>query len=91
VDTDIPAFASSSYYLDDSTPSEAQCTGDTQSFGASGPWINRAIPNTDPRSSPFNRLAATRTIYFEAPGKADGPARSAQAASAFQVSASSFP
>jgi hypothetical protein len=91
VDTDIPAFASTSYYLDDSTPPEAQCTGDLQAIGASGPWINGAIPNTDPRSSPSNRLLATRTIYFEPPGKADGPARSAQAASAFQVSASSFP
>ncbi len=91
LDTDIPSFASTSYYLDDSTPSETQCTGDSQSIGASGPWVNQAIPNTDPRNSPFSRLTATRTIYFEPPGKADGPARSAQAASPFQVSATTFP
>jgi hypothetical protein len=91
VQTDIPGFTSSSYYLDDSTPSEAQCTGDAQSLGASGPWINSTIPNTDPRTTPFNSLLSTRTIYFEAPGKANGAARSAQAASPFAVSASSFP
>jgi hypothetical protein len=89
--TDIPSFTSTSYYLDDSTPSETQCTGDAQSIGASGPWINATIPNTDPRTTPFNSLLSTRTIYFEAPGKANGPARSQQATSPFDVVASSFP
>ncbi len=94
VDTDIPSFSSTSYYLDDSTPGggvETQCTGDAQAFGASGPWTGGTLPNTDPTSTPFNRLTSTRTIYFEAPGKADGAARSAQAASPFQVSATSLP
>jgi hypothetical protein len=92
--TDIPSFTSTSHYLDDSTPgtgAETQCTGDSQAFGESGPWINSNLPNTDPRNSPFNSLASTRTIYFEAPGKADGAARAAQAGSTFQIDVSNLP
>ena len=93
LDTDIAGLATTSYYLDDSTPAatgpETQCTGDNQAIGASGPWSSSAtIPNTDPRSTPSNKLNSFRTIYFEAPGKTNGPARSAQAGSAFQFSAS---
>ena len=54
--TDIPNLPSSSYYLDDSTPgggAETQCTGDAASYGASGPWVNANLPNTDPRTAPF--------------------------------------
>jgi hypothetical protein len=92
--TDIPSFTSTSHYLDDSTPgsgAETQCTGDAQAFGESGPWLNSNLPNTDPRNSPFNSLRSTRTIYFEVPGKANGAARSAQAASPFQFTVTSFP
>ena len=64
---------------------ETQCTGDAQAFGESGPWLNSDLPNTDPRTTPFNSLASTRTIYFEAPGKANGAARAAQAGSPFQI------
>ena len=94
VDSDIPGLAVGTYYLDDSTPGggvETQCTGDAQAFGNSGPDLLGNLPNTDPRSSPSNRMNSTRTIYFEAPGQANGAARAAQAASAFQFSVSSFP
>jgi hypothetical protein len=89
--TDIPGFTTTSYYLDDSTPSETQCTGDAAAYGASGPWVNHSIPNTDPTSTPFNRLLATRTIYYEKPGNANGAARSAQVASDFGVTATAWP
>jgi hypothetical protein len=92
--TDFPNFTSTSHYLDDSTPgggAETQCTGDAQAFGESGPWLNFTMPNTDPRTSPFNSLTSTRTIYFEEPGKTDGAARAAQAASPFQFTVSSLP
>ncbi len=75
--TDIAGFGSSSYYFDDSTPgsgAEFQCTGDSTAYGNSGPWITQSIPNTDPRTTPFNSLLATRTLYFEDAGKADGAA-----------------
>ena len=73
--TDIPSLTSTSHYLDDSTPSggaETQCTGDAQAIGQSGPWVSSNLPNTDPRTAGFNSLSSTRTIYFEAPGKANG-------------------
>jgi hypothetical protein len=96
IDTDIAGLATTSYYLDNSTPAttgpETQCTGDGRAIGASGPWSSAAaIPNTDPRTAGASKLNSFRTIYFEAPGKADGPARSAEAASPFQFSASPLP
>jgi hypothetical protein len=92
--TDIPSLTTTSHYLDDSTPGqgfETQCTGDAQAFGESGPWINASLPNTDPRAAGFKSLASTRSIYFEEPGKADGPARAAQATTPFTFTVSSFP
>ena len=92
--TDISNPTVTSHYLDDSTPgsgAETQCTGDAQAFGESGPWISSNLPNTDPRTTPFNSLASTRTIYFEAPGKANGAARAAEVGSAFQIAVSKFP
>ena len=55
-------------------------------YGSSGPWINQGIPNTDPRSTPFNTFTATRTLFFEPPGKANGPRRSSQVETPLQVS-----
>jgi hypothetical protein len=93
--TDIPGLVVSSFYFDDSTPgggAETQCTGDAQAIGQSGPWVRtNPLPNTDPRTTPFNTFNSTRTIYFEEPGKADGAARAAQAASPFQFTVSSIP
>jgi hypothetical protein len=92
--TDFPNFSSTSHYLDDSTPgagAETQCTGDAQAFGQSGPWLNFSMPNTDPRTPPFNSLTSKRTIYFEEPGKANGAARALQAASPFTFTVASFP
>ena len=92
--TDIAGLNVTSHYLDDSTPgsgAETQCTGDAQAFGESGPWVNSTMPNTDPRTTPFNSLSSTRTIYFEAPGKADGAARAAQANNAFTFTVQTFP
>jgi len=89
VDTDVPSLGGTSYYLDDKTPSgpaETQCTGDGEAWGSSGAWINQGIPNTDPRSSPFNTLTSKRTLFYELPGKADGPKRSAQVDAPLQVS-----
>jgi hypothetical protein len=92
--TDITSLNNTSHYLDDSTPdsgAETQCTGDAQAFGESGPWLNSSLPNTDPRTTPFNSLASTRTIYFEAPGKANGAARAAEVGSGFQIDVSTVP
>ncbi|MFN8546033.1 MAG: hypothetical protein U0807_17780 [Candidatus Binatia bacterium] len=66
--TDIPGFAATSYWLDDSTPPVPMCTGDAFAYGASGPRITTAIPNTDPTVTPFRSLAVTRVMYYGAPG-----------------------
>jgi hypothetical protein len=57
--TDIPDFNPTNYYSDDFSPTVTQCTGDDHEYGASGIWIDHAIPNTDP--------GATGDLYhFEA-------------------------
>jgi hypothetical protein len=91
VDSDVPGLQLSSYYLDDATPDDPQCSGDSESIGASGPYIRQPLPNTDPANPPSNKLTMVRTMYFDPPGKADGAARAAEVGSAFDVSVSSFP
>ena len=88
-DTDIPGFATTSYYLDDSTPSggaETQCTGDGTAYGASGPWVNQSIPNTDPTLASPRRLTVRRHLFFTAPGATDGPRRTTQATTPLSLS-----
>ena len=88
--TDITGFTSTSYYLDDSTPRRHRHPGDWRRKGER-PVGQPPDPNTDPRSTPSNRLMSTRTIYYEQPGKANGAARTAQVASAFGVTVSAWP
>jgi hypothetical protein len=92
--TNIPSVNNSSHYLDDSTPgagAETQCTGDAQAIGQSGPWLHSSLPNTDPRSTPFSSLTYTRTMYYEAPGKANGAGRASQVGSPFSFTVSGLP
>ena len=93
INTNAPGLSWTSYYLDKTNPgggAETQCTGDASAYGSSGPWINQGIPNTDPRSAPFNTFTATRTLFFELPGKADGPKRAQQVATPMQISVAPF-
>jgi hypothetical protein len=64
----LQGASGTNYYLDDSTPAEAQCTGDAVSYGASGPWINQTIADTDPRSGSTNVLRSRRSLTYLAPG-----------------------
>ena len=63
---------STNYYLDDSTPPVAQCTGDAFAYGSSGVTMSGAsggsIPNTDPATAGTASLTGTRVMYFESPG-----------------------
>lgn len=67
--TDIPGLAHTSYYLDDSSPSIQQCTGDGFAFGSSGVRVDEPVANTDPVFSPppFYNLSVDRVVYMEAP------------------------
>lgn len=57
-----------SYYLDDSTPADTQCTGDAFAYGSSGLYVNSGIPCTDPAFGCIDTLAGTRVMYFDGPG-----------------------
>jgi hypothetical protein len=68
IETDL-LITTTSYYEDDATPAYTQCTGDSEEYAQSGPWITSPIPNTDPLPGPAGFLTARRTVYYEEPGK----------------------
>ncbi len=90
VDTDIPGFSYTSYYLDDSTPPVTQCTGDDHAYGSNGLWINVPIPNTDPALGAHNHFVVTRMVFIEPPSQSAALAaqRSDQAKQPLLASAS---
>jgi hypothetical protein len=69
VDTDIAGLLANvvHFYSDNTTPPEAQCTGDGQEFGASGGTINQVVPSTDPTLGAANVLSTTRRMTFLEP------------------------
>jgi hypothetical protein len=69
IDTDIPGFDWTTYYSDDETPPETQCTGDAYEYGASGLWETDPIPNTDPALGPHFRFRPLRTIAYGPPNQ----------------------
>jgi hypothetical protein len=94
IDTDVPSFAYTSYYLDKQNPgggAETQCTGDTSAYGMSGPWLTQPIPNTDPTIGAANRLVSGRRIFYDSPGNAAGARRKAQVANPLQRTVSAWP
>jgi len=64
--TSFPSLLTSSYYLDDDSPVEPQCTGDAFAIGSSGPTI-AGTPNTDPRAT-SNTLAFVSSRFYGSPG-----------------------
>lgn len=92
--TDIPGFTSSSYYLDKQNPgtgAETQCTGDASAYGASGPWITQSIPVTDPTLGTANKLAVIRSIFYDGPGKSNGPRRRAEVGAPLAPTVTAWP
>ena len=90
VRTDIPSFDATSYYFDEESPAggaETQCTGDAASYGASGPWVEDTIPNTDPRQGAARDLDTTRSLYHDPPGASasDAKARFQEATTPLRV------
>lgn len=55
------------YYRDQTTPTETECFGDGSYYGASGAYVQATINNTDPRTTPFDTLRATRVNRFLPP------------------------
>jgi len=66
--TSFAATGHTSYYVDDTTPSDTQCTGDAFAYGTSGLWLNQSVPSTDPSIGGTDTLTSARIMYYEAPG-----------------------
>ncbi len=72
-------------YRDGNVLGQNLCTGDDEElYGASGPQLNSAINNTDEAGramwggGQFSNLFYERSVYYGAPGQADGPRRLAE-------------
>ena len=65
-------------YRDGQPSLGSTCNGDGKLFGASGPQANSAIAGTDEARGDTTYLFYRRSIFYEAPGQADGPARIAE-------------
>ena len=82
-DTDLDASKFTSFYRDLASPPGGQtpCEGDAGFYGASGPYVNGSIADTNEPSNgsaPVDRLTCTRTMFFDRPGDADGALRRRQ-------------
>jgi hypothetical protein len=72
-------------YRDGNVTNQNLCAGDDEElYGASGPQLNSAVNNTDEAGrvmwggGQFSNLFYQRSIYYEAPGQADGSRRLAE-------------
>ncbi len=74
--TDQPGLGSSSFYDDEASPEINQCTGDASLYGASGPWIQDPIGNTDPEKElefgHLYKVEITRSLAFGPPSQGIG-------------------
>lgn len=72
-----PVPTVTNYYHDQSrVPNPVtQCTGDAFSYGASGTYVNSAIPNTDPHAGSANTFSVAHTLFYEAPGRSNEAAQ----------------
>jgi hypothetical protein len=81
-------------YRDGNVTGMQLCNGDDELYGASGPQGNSAFENTDEAGRDqwggglFKYLFYRRTIYYEAPGEADGPRRFAEEDNPLELSLS---
>jgi hypothetical protein len=67
INTNLPGYSLTSYYLDDTTPSPPnnQVSGDSQAWGQSGPWLQN-LESTDTGSPYF--MTSRRAMYYSGPG-----------------------
>jgi hypothetical protein len=91
-DTNVAASKFTSFYRDLASPPAGQtpCQGDSGFYGASGPYINGSIDSTNEptNGSPAPaRLTATNTMFFDAPGAANGALRRRQVTSPLTATA----
>jgi len=83
-----PTYATS--YADDTSPPSV-CGGDAFLYGSSGPRSGSMIYSTDQAYGGTTRLFARRTLYYEAPGQTNGPARLQDDANRLALSVTNLP
>ena len=67
------------------------CGGDSSLYGATGVQAGSAINSTDEAAGGTTRLFYRRTLYYEAPGQADAPARFEQDENPLTLSVRALP
>jgi hypothetical protein len=66
------------FYRDLQNPADDQCWGDANAYGQAGASVVASIPNTDPRTLPFQTLSTRRYLQFgEPPGSGNVSDRAA--------------
>ena len=83
-----PTYSTS--YADTTSP-PSRCGGDAFLYGSSGPGSNSGISSTDQANGGTTRMFYRRTLYYDAPGQANGPARLQEDANRLSVSATNLP
>lgn len=94
VSTNISNFAYTSYYEDRAPSPTTQCTGDANTYGMSGTFVNPpgGIVCTDARLACTSYLTSTRFMYFDGPGVtvAGAQQRTAEANAPLMASVQAF-
>lgn len=66
IETNISGLAANiiNFYEDDTTPVDAQCSGDAFALGAHGATVNQNVPDTDPRTGSATFRSTRRTTVL---------------------------
>ena len=75
--TNIVGLPMTGYYVDSTTPTSPQCTGDSASYAASGAAVTSGMTTTEPRESGYSNFSTSWKLYFG--GRSSGGAKKAAA------------
>ena len=75
--TNIVGLSMTGYYVDSTTPTDPQCTGDDASYASSGGAVTSGLVSTEPRESGYSHFSNAWNIYFG--GRSEGGASKAAA------------
>jgi len=75
--TNIVGLPMSAYYVDSTTPTNPQCSGDKASYAASGAAVTSGMTTTEPRQAGYSHFSTSWKLYFG--GQSTGGAKNAAA------------
>jgi hypothetical protein len=79
------------FYRDDLTPPETQCTGDAVEYGASGTQYDKDVPCTDPAQNCTDTFTTTRRMTFLGPNTTTNQANTVAAETATPLTTTARP